>query len=168
MRGPGRGGALWRACRIVMAGALLAGGLQLVAAPASAALALPPGFRLVDYATGQAAYNLTNFAWLDDGGLLTSGKDGTITFVPAGGTPRVLTRIPSVRAVDDHGLLGFTPANDYSTTGRTYVTYDEGDPAGSGFGMVEEWKAWPPANPTAFTRTRRLLDGAAFLPPLAQ
>jgi hypothetical protein len=60
------------------------GGVGPLAA-STAALTLPAGFRLVDYPTGQSAYNLTNFAWLDDGGLLTSGKNGTITFLPPGG-----------------------------------------------------------------------------------
>jgi hypothetical protein len=74
--------------------ALLLGMIQFAGASPAAALALPAGFKLVDLATGQAPYQLTNFAWLDDGGLLTSGKDGTITFVPAGGRPRVLTIVP--------------------------------------------------------------------------
>ncbi len=148
--------------------ALLAGLLQMVGAPPAAAVTLPSGFQLVNYPTGQAAYNLTNFAWLEDGGLLTSGKDGTITFVPAGGTPRVLTKVPSVRSLSDHGLLGFAPANDYATTGRVYVTYDKGDPAGTGFGMVEEWKALPPSSPTSFTRSRTIIDGSQTSPQLAQ
>src|SRR5215213_7423379 len=117
--------------------ALLLSLVQFGGASPAAALTLPAGFKLVDYPTGQAAYNLTNFAWLDDGGLLTSGKDGKITFVPAGGGPRVLATIPSVRAVGDHGVLGFALANDYPTTGRVYLTYDKGDPDATGYGMVE-------------------------------
>ena len=66
---------------------LLAAAIQLVVAAPAPALVLPPSFQLVDYPTGQAPNNLTDFAWLDDGGLITSGKDGTITFVPPGGTP---------------------------------------------------------------------------------
>ena len=96
---------------------LLVGLVQFTGAPPAAALTLPAGYKLVDYATGQAAYNLTNFAWLDDGGLLTSGKDGTITFVPVGGRPRVLTTVPSVRATGDHGLLGLALANDSREAG---------------------------------------------------
>ena len=158
-----------RSGRMAVVLALVLGLVQVTgASPATAALTLPAGFNLVDHATGQAAYNLTNFAWLDDGGLLTSGKDGTITFVPAGGRPRVLTTVPSVRATGDHGLLGFALANDYPTTGRVYVTYDKGDAAGTGFGMVEEWRASPAASPTSFTRTSTLIDGRTMSPPLAQ
>ncbi|WP_270889968.1 PQQ-dependent sugar dehydrogenase [Pedococcus sp. 5OH_020] len=147
---------------------VLFGLVQLAGAAPAAALTLPAGFKLVDYATGQAAYKLTNFAWLEDGGLLTSGRDGTITFVPASGAPRVLTTVPSVRAVDDHGLLGLALANDYPTTGRVYVTYDKGDLAAGGFGMVEEWKAAPAASPTSFTRSLSVIDGSAMSPQLAQ
>ena len=50
------------------------------------------------------------------------------------------------RSNGDHGMLGFAPANDYATTGRVYISYDEGDPNGTGFGMVEEWDASPAAS----------------------
>ncbi|MCU1538665.1 MAG: sugar dehydrogenase [Humibacillus sp.] len=140
------------------------------AAPAlDAAVTLPSGFRLVDYPTGQAAYNLTNFAWLGDGGLLTSGKNGTITYLaPGSTTPRTVGKVPTVRALGDHGFLGFAPANDYATTGHIVVSYDKGDPAGTGFGMVEEWQATPPASPTSFTKVRTIVDGSAMSPQLTQ
>lgn len=157
--------------RRISAGAalsLVTGLVQLAAPPASAALTLPPGFQLVDYDTGQAPYNLTNFAWLDDGGLLTSGKDGTVTFVPSGGAPRIIGKVPSVRAVADHGMLGFAPANDYPTTGRVFISYDKGDPAGTGFGMVEEWKAFPPQDPISFSHSRTIIDGSLTTPQLVQ
>lgn len=153
--------------------ALVAGTIQVVGASSASALALPPGFQLIDYPTGQAPKNLTNFAWLDDGGLLSSGKDGTVTFTPPAGVPRVLTKVPGVRGVTDHGMLGFDPANDYDTTGRVYISYDKKDPnsgtgAGTGFGMVEVWKASPPEDPTTFTFDSTVIDGSAASPPLAQ
>lgn len=148
--------------------AMVAGTVQIVGTSPAAALALPPGFRLVDYPTGQAPRNLTNFAWVGDGGLLTGGKDGTVTFTAAGKAPRVLTKVPKVRALHDHGMLGFAPANDYATTGRVYIAYDKGDRKDTGVGMVEEWKASPPDSPTAFRFGRTVLDGAAARPPLAQ
>ena len=130
--------------------------------------ALPAGFELVDVPTGQAAYDLTEFAWLGDGGLLTAGKGGTITYVPPGGTPRVVGTVPDVRAVGDHGLVGFALANDYATTGHVYLSYDKGDPASTGHGMVEEWTLSPAAAPTSLTLTRTILDGSATSPPLAE
>ena len=132
------------------------------------ALSLPAGFTVVDYPSGQAPFNLTNFAWLEDGGLITSGEDGTITFAPPGGSPRLIAQVPDVRAVGDHGLLGFALANDYATSGRVYVAYDKGDPAATGFGMVEEWTAAPAAAPTSLTHTRTLIDGSMMSPQLAE
>ena len=147
---------------------LLLGTMQLATPLPAVALTLPPGFQLVDYDTGQAPYNLTNFAWLDDGGLLTSGKDGTVTYVAPGGEPVVIGKVPSVRAVADHGLLGLAPANDYATTGSVYIAYDKGDPASTGFGMVEEWTAFPPARPESFTHLRTIIDGSTMSPQLVQ
>ena len=133
---------------------------------------LPRGFELVSYPTGQADYNLTDFAWLPDGGLLTSGKDGTVTFAPPGGTPRVIGQVPNVRVAGDHGMLGFAPANDYATSGRVFVTFDQGEAPGvgqgRGVGMVEEWRASPAEDPQTFTRTRTLVDGATMSPALDQ
>ncbi|MFN2563126.1 MAG: PQQ-dependent sugar dehydrogenase [Jatrophihabitans sp.] len=137
-------------------------------ASSSAVPSLPAGFQLVTYPTGQAAYNLTNYAWLPDGGLLTSGKDGTVTHVPPGGTPQVIAKVPGVRATGDHGMLGFAPANDYATTGHVYVSYDKGDPATTGFGMVEVWTASPASAPTSFTFTSKIIDGSTTSPQLLE
>ena len=147
---------------------MLAATIQFAVAPPAPALVLPPSFQLVDYPTGQAPNNLTDFAWLNDGGLMTSGTDGTITFVPAGGTPRVVTKVPTVRDRGDHGLLGFALGNDYATSGRVYLTYDKGPITGTGFGMVEEWTASPPADPTSFIKSRTVIDGSLTSPQLAQ
>jgi glucose/arabinose dehydrogenase len=137
-----------------------------VASPAPAPV-LPAAFQLVDYPTGQAPNNLTDYAWLENGALITTGKDGTITVAPPGGPPRVVTKVPGVRARGDHGMLGFALANDYPTTGHVYLSYDQGSVTGTGFGMVEEWTASPPADPTSFTRTRSVLDGSLTSPQLA-
>src|SRR4051794_24711281 len=153
----------------ILAAALVLGLLSLLGTgPASAAPKLPAGFSLVSYKTGQAQYNLTNFVWLGDADLLTIGKDGTVTFVPNGGNPRKLAKVPKVRAVDDHGLLGIALANDYASTGHVYLSYDKGDPKGTGYGMLEEWRAWPAAEPTSFTKVRAVVDGSTMSPKLAQ
>lgn len=156
--------------RITALGAVLALGVVplLSAPPAGAALTVPPGFTVVSYPTGQDRFQLTNFAWVGDGDLLTAGKDGTVTFVPSGGSPRRLTKVPQVRAVDDHGLLGLAPANDYATTGRVFLSYDKGDPRGTGHGMLEEWQASPAGDPRSFTRVRAVVDGSRTSPKLTQ
>ena len=148
---------------------LLAATLQLWVASPARALALPPSFQLVDYPTGQAPFNLVDYAWLPDGALLTAGKDGTITFVPPGSAPRVVGKVPSVRANGDHGMLGFALANDYPTTGHVFLAYDKlTTGATTGFGMVEEWTLSPAAAPTTLTKSRTLVDGSATSPQLAQ
>jgi glucose/arabinose dehydrogenase len=140
----------------------------LGAAPAEAAPRLPPGFSLVAYDSGQDDYDLTNFAWLSDGSLLTLGKDGTITFVPDGGKPRKIGKVPGVRAVDDHGLLGLALARDYATTGHVYLSYDKGRVGGTGHGMLEEWQALPAGSPTTFTRSRTVVDGDETSPKITE
>ena len=106
---------------------LLVATLELAVASPAPALVLPPAFQLVDYPTGQAPDNLTDFAWLEDGGLLTSGKDGTHHLRPArrhpaGGRPRCRPCAPWATTA----CSGSRSANDYATTGRVYLTYDKG------------------------------------------
>ena len=131
---------------------LLAATFQLVVADPVPALVVPPAFELVDQPTGQAPNAITDYAWLDNGGLLSIGKDGTVAFVPAGGSPRVVTKVANVRSIGDHGMLGLALANDYASTGHLYLGYDKGSTSGAGVGMVEEWTASPPGNPTSLTR----------------
>ncbi len=147
---------------------LAAAALQLVDAAPAPGLVLPPAFQLVDYPTGQAPGTITDFAWLDDGSLISIAKDGTVAFAPSGGTPRVMTKVPSVRSIGDHGMLGLALANDYATSGRVYLAFDKGSTTGTGVGMVEEWQATPANNPTSFTRTRAVLDGSLTSPQFTQ
>ncbi|MFN2555276.1 MAG: PQQ-dependent sugar dehydrogenase [Nitriliruptorales bacterium] len=88
---------------------------------AAAATSLPAGFVLLSSSSGQGQYNLTDFSYLPDGSILTSGKDGTVNWVPAGGTPRRIARLP-VLTDGDLGLVGLAVAPDYSTTRRVYTT----------------------------------------------
>lgn len=163
---PDAGGVMRRTAKAAVL-ILLAASIQLAVAVPAPALVLPPAFQLVDYPTGQAPNTITDFAWLDDGGLISIAKDGTVAFVPSLATPRVVTKVPSVRSVGDHGMLGLALANDYATSGRVYLAYDKGSPAGTGVGMVEEWTASPPLNPTSFTRSRTVLDGTLTSPQFA-
>ena len=144
---------------VVMSTLALVAVSLLAAAPAEAAPRLPAGFSLVSYDSGQDDYNLTNFAWRPDGSALTVGKDGTVTFVPAGGKARTIGKVPGVRAVDDHGLLGLALARDHASTGHVYLSYDKGKVKGTGHGMLEEWQALPAGSPTTFTKSRTVVDG---------
>ena len=137
----------------------------LVAAPARA-LAVPPGFQLVDYPTGQAPYNLTDFAWLPN--RPADQRQERHRHLRAGrGLAARGRHDPRCARRGDHGMLGFALANDYATTGRVYLCYDKGSTAGPGVGMVEEWTASPADNPTTLTRARSS-STAPHLAPLAQ
>jgi len=137
---------------------------------AQAVPTLPAGFRLVDYPTGLGAYNLTNFAFTYDGGLLSIGKDGRVSFTPPGGGPYVLARLPGIRTAGDFGLLGLSLANDYDTSGRVFLLYAELDADGSGNGhaVLSEWTASPPQQPMRFTLRRTIIDGSQTTPAWSQ
>ena len=138
---------------------LLAASIQLATAAPAPALVLPPAFQLVDYPTGQAPAASPTSPGLNDGGLMTTGKDGTITFVPPGGTPRVVTGADRA-SVGGPRHARLRARNDYATTGRVYLTYDKGGATGTGFGMVEEWTASPPAVPRSSAESRTIIDGS--------
>ncbi|HSE08284.1 MAG TPA: PQQ-dependent sugar dehydrogenase [Nocardioidaceae bacterium] len=101
--------------------AMLCGQLLLLSSsPASAVSSLPPGFVLRDTPTGQGPYNLTDFAYLPDGSVLTAGKNGRVTWVPLGGAPRTIAQLDT-DPVSDLGLVGLALARDYDRTGHVYA-----------------------------------------------
>lgn len=90
------------------------------ASPAAAATSLPSGFVRISSSSGQGEYNLTDFAYLPDGSMLTTGKNGVVNWVPAGGAPRRIARLP-VLTDGDLGLVGLAVAPDYASTRRVYT-----------------------------------------------
>lgn len=81
---------------------------------------LPAGFVLTDTPTGQAPYDLTDFAYLPDGSALTTGKSGRLTWVPERGQPRTVATF-KVDVRGDLGLVGVGVARDYSKTRHIYL-----------------------------------------------
>ena len=81
---------------------------------------LPPGFDLQDTATGQGAYNLTDFGFLPDGSALTIGKNGLVTWVPPDGAPTTIRKFEPETA-GDLGLVGIGIAPDYARTHHVYL-----------------------------------------------
>jgi len=125
----------------------------LSATPASAAPQLPGGFTLVTEESGQAAYDLTDFAVLADGSRWTIGKSGRVAWVSPDGEPRQIAQLP-VHAHNDVGLIGVWPAPSYETTGHLYFVYakpgpDDNTPGGN---EIARFTANNPANPTALVR----------------
>jgi glucose/arabinose dehydrogenase len=88
---------------------------------AEGAETLPRGFVLRDTPTGQGTYNLTDFAYLPDGSVLTTGKNGRVTWVPEDGGPRTIAEL-TVETTADLGLVGIAVSPDYSTTGHVYLS----------------------------------------------
>lgn len=138
----------------------------LVAPSAAAAPTLPSGFRLIPYRTALGTYDLTNFDFTPDGGLLAVGKDGRVSFTPADAPPYLLGTVPRVRTVGDQGLLGMQLASDYADTGRIFLLYPQLDPDGSGnaHAVLSEWTASPPSRPTSLTLRRTIVDGSQTSP----
>jgi len=138
--------------------------------PAWAAPTLPAGFRLVDYPAGLGTYNLANFDFTPDGGLLAVGKNGRVTFTPPGGTVYTLGQVPNVRGTGDFGVLGLSLGSSYATTGQVFLLYPQFDSGTSGnaHGVLTEWAATPPQRPTSFTLVRTIIDGSQTSPVWTQ
>ena len=142
---------------------LLAAGLPALAPslPASAALTLPSGFSLLTEETGQAAYDLTDFAVLPDGSKYTIGKRGTVAWVSADRTVvRKVAQIP-VHGYYDVGLVGIWPAPNYDETGHLYLVYPKPgvDVNTPGANEVARFTANNPANPTSLGNKLVILGG---------
>jgi len=88
---------------------------------AAGAETLPQGFVLRDTPTGQGMYNLTDFAYLPDGSVLTTGKNGRVTWVPQDGEPRTIAEL-TAETTADLGLVGIAVAPDYAKTGFIYLS----------------------------------------------
>ncbi len=149
----------------VLAAAVTLSGLTapLVAAPAAAAVSLPPGFVQSIRSSGQTQ-PLTAFALLADGGLLTAGKGGSVLWVSPDDTERRQLAQLAVRDVSDIGLVGLTAAPDYATSGGVFTVYAYSDAAGNGFHRLSEWRVDDPSSPTTMQGERVILDGISVGP----
>jgi glucose/arabinose dehydrogenase len=124
---------------------------------AVAAPALPAGFVLTDHDSGQGAYNLTDFTYLPDDSVLTTGKGGTVTWLKPGETgPRRIATM-SAYTERDSGLLSIAVPPDYQTTRSVYTT--RAVPLDSGFvWRLSRWKATGTAEPTGLANERPVLE----------
>ncbi|EHR53304.1 glucose/sorbosone dehydrogenase [Saccharomonospora marina XMU15] len=110
-----------RALALFIAGLVGIGLASVVAAPpASAEPVLPAGFALRDLPSGQQAGDLTDFAYLPDGSVLSTGKSGTVAWVSTTGQSRTLAKLP-VLAEQDLGLVGLAVAPDYASSRHIYL-----------------------------------------------
>ncbi|WP_019807225.1 PQQ-dependent sugar dehydrogenase, partial [Saccharomonospora halophila] len=126
-------------------------------ASGSAAPELPSGFTLRSLPAGQAPGKLTDFAHLPDGGVLTSGKEGTVAWVSADGArSRTLRDLPVV-GVQDMGLLGLAAAVDYGTTRHVYLARSVPTGDGSFDLTLARWRVTGADEPTGLTDETELL-----------
>lgn len=103
--------------------ALLAVLTVLVAMPASAAAALPPGFEEQQVVGGLT--QPVNVAWAPDGRMFIAEKRGTLKVVPAGGgTAQIVDSFPEeVTTYEDRGFLGLAVDSSFAANGYLYLAY---------------------------------------------
>lgn len=136
---------------------LLVVGLLLVPIPAHAVATLPAGFALTERPSGQGPYQLTDFAYLPDGGILSTGKNGTVGWVaPDGRTATIATL--AVHDVQDLGLVGIAVAADYRSSREIYLARSV-PTSGGGFTIrLARWTVTGTAEPTGLEGERILLE----------
>ncbi|MDI2129835.1 PQQ-dependent sugar dehydrogenase [Yinghuangia seranimata] len=147
-----------KACRrllTLLLASLLAVPLTVLggAAPAGAAVTLPPGFSLVDLPSGQTEL-LTDFAWTPDGGYFTTGKNGRLAWVSPTGAPRTVATL-DVDSTGDLGLVGVTLAPDYATSHTVYLSRA----TSARHLRVDAWTVQlTSGQPTSITNSRTVID----------
>ncbi|TKG69918.1 PQQ-dependent sugar dehydrogenase [Prauserella endophytica] len=139
---------------------LMAVGLLVGFAPrqAAAAPALPDGFVLRDQQSGQDAFDLTDFAYLPDGSVLTTGKRGKLAWVSADGSrTRTVATLP-VEPVQDMGLVGLAVAPDYETSRKIYLARSVPTGGGAYNIRLAAWTVTGSGEPTGITGETTLLQ----------
>jgi len=153
---PSRFRALCHAVVALMVATLL---VPLISTAASAAPTLPPGFVLRDQPSGQAAYALTDFVYLPDGSVLTTGKSGKVAWVSTTGQVENIANLTDTRSTGDLGLVGIAIAPDFATSRKVYTARAVHAPGG-GFTMrASRWTASGTGRPTGLTGEKILVEG---------
>ncbi|MFI5565132.1 PQQ-dependent sugar dehydrogenase [Amycolatopsis japonica] len=136
---------------------LTALGVTVVTAPvAAAAPVLPAGFVLTDTPTGQPAGDLTDVAYLPDGGVLTTGRHGSVRWTPKGGQPSEIASIP-VYTGGSLGLTSIAVAPDYATS-RTIYTAQALSNSGDRAFRVSRWQVQGTDAPTGLTHEKPMFQ----------
>ena len=124
---------------------------------AEAAPSLPSGFQLSDVGTGQGEFNLTDFAYLPDESVLTTGKNGRVTWLrPGNGTPVQIASLPTMSS-GDSGLVSIAVPADFATSRQVYTSGSV--PSGSTFNWrVSRWTVTGDDVPTGLTNEQTILQ----------
>ncbi|TLW93089.1 PKD domain-containing protein [Saccharomonospora piscinae] len=144
---------------------VLAAGLLTVAGPvgggvgaasASPAPTLPKGFALRELPSGQSPGTLTDFAYLPDGSVLSTGKAGTVAWVSTGGERRTLRSL-AVEAQQDMGLVGLAVAPDFETSRHIYLARSVPTGGGDYDLTLARWEVTGSPEPTGLAGETELL-----------
>ncbi|MBP2321149.1 glucose/arabinose dehydrogenase [Kibdelosporangium banguiense] len=145
-----------RAGAAITAAAAVLGAVVATAPAAQAAPALPSGFALVDTPSGQQPGTLTDVAYLPDGSVLTTGRLGSVQWVPQGGQPVQIHNIP-VYTGGSLGLTGIAVSPDYNTTRTVYTTQAVSDGSAKSF-RLSKWRTLGTNEPTGLVDESIVLD----------
>lgn len=117
---------------------------------------LPSGFSLKESPSGQTPGNLTDFAYLPDGSVLSTGKTGTVAWVSADGRSKTL-RTLAVESQQDLGLVGIAVAADYATSRHVYLARSVPKGGGSYDLTLARWEVTGTGEPEGLRGERELL-----------
>lgn len=132
--------------------------MLLVGLAPAARAAVPRGFQITTLPTGQAQYDLTNFAFTPDGGWFATGKGGLVTWTSPQQQSREIGRM-SATTDQDRGLTGLAVAPGWPQDPTIYTTRSM---PGSGHGTLRlsSWQVRFDAagQPVSLTGERNLLE----------
>jgi uncharacterized protein with LGFP repeats/glucose/arabinose dehydrogenase len=146
----------------IAAASIIAATVAVTAGPAAAVPALPAGFVLTDLPSGQAAFDLTDFVYLPDGGLLSTGKKGNVAYVSPTGQAASIATIP-VMTNNDLGLISIALDRDYAANHRIYLLSNHSyTPPGGGTALaidrLSSWTVTGTDHPTGLTDGRTIFE----------
>ncbi|MEV5541614.1 PQQ-dependent sugar dehydrogenase [Saccharopolyspora shandongensis] len=137
--------------------ALLSIGLLAALPGGTANAAVPTGFVLRSQPSGQAAFDLTDFAYLPDGSVLTTGKKGTVAWAAADGRTRTIAALP-VEPAQDLGLTGLAVAADYATSRHVYLARSVPGGTGGYLLRLARWTVTGAPEPTGLADEQVLFE----------
>ncbi|MFC4001456.1 PQQ-dependent sugar dehydrogenase [Prauserella oleivorans] len=123
----------------------------LPAREAAAAPVLPSGFVLRDQPSGQAAFDLTDFAYLPDGSVVSTGKLGKLAWASADGSRSRQLAMLEVDPTRDSGLVGIAVAPDYTSSRAIYLARSVPQASGSVL-RLERWQLAGTGEPTGLVQ----------------
>jgi glucose/arabinose dehydrogenase len=122
----------------------------LAASPVGRAEAVPTGFVVRGQPSGQEAMDLTDFSYLPDDSILSTGKKGTVAWVSTDGRTRTIATLP-VDSTQNLGLIGIAVAPDYAATRQIYLIRSVPGGTGGYLLRLARWTVVGAPEPTGLT-----------------